>query len=196
MPSYHGIKIKGDRPSWREKRDILADVDASPQGLVELGKTIEQVGQLEEAISFYEVAKATAEIQRLRELGVATGDWFLWSRACKAMDELNPPETEGRALADKALAEGQLFNARNALLAIGDEAGAAAIEATIPTALPLKPVEVEALDAVREFEAAEQADERASDQSDDEPAADDAPPAGTDEPPSGGEGQQGRAIVG
>jgi hypothetical protein len=185
MPSYHGIRIKGDRPTWREKRDILADPNASPKGLVELGKTIEKVGQLEEAISYYGAAKAHDEIQRLRAAGVETGDWFLWSFACKAMDELNPPETEGRALAAKALSEGKLFNARNALLAIGDDAGAAEIEAQIPTALPLKPVEVEMAEAVEEFEAAEQAEERAA-----------SGDGGPDEPGEGGEGQQGRAVVG
>ncbi|MHC5019790.1 MAG: hypothetical protein ACYTGX_06680 [Planctomycetota bacterium] len=186
MPSYHGIRIKGDRPTWREKRDILADPNASPKGLVELGKTIEQVGQLEEAISYYGAAKAHDEIQRLRAVGVETGDWFLWSFACKAMDELNPPEAEGRALAAKALEQGQLFNARNALLAIGDDAGAAEVESQIPTALPLKPVEVEMAEAVEEFEAAEQAEERA--------AAGDSASGGPDD--EGSEGQQGRAVVG
>lgn len=181
MPNYHGIKIKGDRPNWREKRDILADAGASPKGLVELGKTIEQVGQLEEAIAYYEAAKALDEIQRLRLLGVELGDWFLWSRACKAMDELNPPESEGRALADKALADGKRFDARNALLAIGDDTAAAEIEGAIPTALPLKPVEVEMAEAVEEFEAAEQAEERA---------------AAGGEGAEGAEGQQGRAIIG
>lgn len=148
------VKLKGDAPTWKEKRDLLADPATPASALAAIAAMLETAGQLEEAASFFHRAGDTAAVERLRRVGVERGDSFLWLTACRLLGTLPFPADEGHALAACAESQGKLFDARSALAAIEDAEGLARIEALIPTALPVKPVEQTVADAVEEFEAA------------------------------------------
>jgi hypothetical protein len=147
------VRLKGDAPTWKEKRDLLADPAAPAAALAAVAGMLEAAGQCEEAAAFFHRAGDTAAVERLRKRGVESGDSFLWLSACRLLGALPFPADEGRALAAVAEGRGKLFDARSALAAIEDADAVAQVEARIPTALPVKPVEQEVADAVEEFEA-------------------------------------------
>jgi len=147
------VKIKGDAPTWKEKRDLLADPATPAPALAAIAGMLEAAGQLEEAASFFHRAGDTAAVERLRRHGVEHGDSFLWLATCRLLGALPFPADEAHALAARAESQGRPFDARSALAAIEDADGLARIEALIPTALPVKPVEQKMADAVEEFEA-------------------------------------------
>ena len=173
-----GIRLQGALPTWREKRDILADPASPTAGVLAIGKILEGAGQLEDAADYFAKAAAKAELERLRKQACEVGDFFLWSRTCKHLGALPLPADEARALAARAEATRRPFFARMAFLAIGDAEAVARVEKLIPTALPVKPPEDAVATAVAEAEAAEAAKAHEHDgHAHGPPAAPPAPPA-------------------
>ena len=168
MPNLKGIKIRGALPTWREKRDILADDAAPSAGLRALAEVLAGAGQIEEACDFYARAAdagdaaAREALGRVRQAAVESGDYFIWSRVCRHLGALPLPADEARALAAVAERAGKLFDARRAFEAIGDDAQVSALEARIPGALPVKPPEEEVADEVEAAEAAARAEDDAA----------------------------------
>ncbi len=141
MPTVGGIRIAGDVPNWREKRDILADPKAPAEGLRVLAEKLAAAGQLSDAADFLAKAADAKGLEALRRRARDEGQFFVWKKLCGAAGLAPPPAEEARALAARAQLAGRLFDARSALLAAGDAEAAAALEAEIPTALPKKPPE-------------------------------------------------------
>ncbi len=90
-------------PGALEKRDVLYGVkNASNDELVNLGKQFEAATHYSDALDFFGRAQAMSEIQRVENIALNEGDFFLYSRCLKIQGRADDSGA-WEALGDKAL---------------------------------------------------------------------------------------------
>lgn len=88
------------------KRDLLNRSAVAVDTLQEKGEQYEEVGLFHDAIDLYAKAGAKSALQRLLEVAVEEGDWFMFKGLCRSLQREPTPE-ECLKLAEKAEALGK-----------------------------------------------------------------------------------------
>ena len=94
-----------------KKRDLLNSDKADNAELIKLGELYLQNGRLSDCIDFFEKAQHFEGLNQLRERCNAEGDYFLYHRLAKILEE-SPSSDEWVQLGDKALVQGKMMFAR------------------------------------------------------------------------------------
>jgi hypothetical protein len=97
--------------SCLKKRDLLNSGKADKSELIKLGERYLLEDRLSDAIDFFEKAEHFEGLTQLKEQCVAKGDYFLYQRIAKILEE-SPPSEEWLQLGDNALHMGKLLFAR------------------------------------------------------------------------------------
>ena len=98
-----------------EKRDLLNQSAVSVESMRTWGDRYEDAGLLSDAVDFYEKAKATSALERLRENVLREGDFFLFGRMSRILG-LDPTPREWMEVARQAEEAGKHAFAAQALL--------------------------------------------------------------------------------
>jgi len=104
--------------SCLEKRDLLNQSAVSIDKLLDWGSRYEEAGQLNDAVDFYDRAKASEQLEKLMPRVCAEGDAFLYGRILKALDREAPPQ-DWLELGEKAKQLGKMAYARDAFSKAG-----------------------------------------------------------------------------
>lgn len=91
-----------------KKRDLLNSDNADKAELIKFGEHYLQDGRLSDSIDFFEKAQHLEGLNQLRERCAAEGDYFLYHRLAKILEE-SPPSEEWMQLGDKALGQGKML---------------------------------------------------------------------------------------
>lgn len=98
-----------------EKRDLLNQSAVSVESMRTWGERYEEAGLLSDAVDFYEKAKATDALERLRGNALGEGDFFLFGRLSRILGH-DPTPQEWMELASRAEKAGKQAFAAQALL--------------------------------------------------------------------------------
>lgn len=98
-----------------EKRDLLNQSAVSVESMRTWGERYEEAGLLSDAVDFYEKAKATDALERLRENVLREGDFFLFNRVSRILG-LDPTPQEWMEVASRAEKAGKHAFAAQSLL--------------------------------------------------------------------------------
>ena len=90
------------------KRDLLNADKVDKSELMKLGERYQQAGRLSDCIDCWEKAQHLEGLIQLRERCAAEGDYFLYHRLAKILEE-SPASEEWRQLGDTALGQGKLL---------------------------------------------------------------------------------------
>ena len=90
------------------KRDLLNSDKADKAGLIKFGERYLQDGRLSDSIDFFEKAQHLEGLNQLRERCTAEGDYFLYHRLAKILEE-PPSSEEWLQLGDEALGLGKIL---------------------------------------------------------------------------------------
>lgn len=96
-----------------EKRDLLNRSAVSVDKMLEWGMRYEEAGLINDAVDFYEKAKAAEPLGKLLEKVREEGDAFLYGRVLKALGREASPK-EWIAVGEKAAGLGKTLPAREA----------------------------------------------------------------------------------
>jgi len=96
-----------------KKRDLLNSDRADKNTLIKHGQDYLQEGFISDCIDFFEKAGYVEGLIQLKEKSAADGDYFLYSRLAKILQDSPSPE-EWTRLGDKALELGKLLFASRA----------------------------------------------------------------------------------
>jgi hypothetical protein len=99
--------------SCLKKRDLLNSGKADKSELTKLGERYLHEDRLSDTIDFFEKAEHFEGLTQLKEQCIAKGDYFLFQRIAKILEE-SPSSEEWIQLGDKALHLGKLLCARSA----------------------------------------------------------------------------------
>ncbi|MCG6918887.1 MAG: hypothetical protein LJE89_15250 [Deltaproteobacteria bacterium] len=110
-----------------KKRDLLNSNRADKSELIKLGQTYLQQGLISDCIDFFEKAEHFEELIQLKEKCADDGDYFLYRRLAKILQDPPSPE-EWTHLGDKALDLGKLLFARLAFQQADNHEKAAQVE--------------------------------------------------------------------
>ena len=91
-----------------KKRHLLNNDKADKSELIKLGEGYLQDGRLSDCIDCLEKAQHLEGLFQLRERCAAEGDYFLYHRLAKILEE-SPASEEWRQLGDTALGQGKLL---------------------------------------------------------------------------------------
>lgn len=91
-----------------KKRDLLNSDKADEAELIQFGERYLLDGRLSDSIDFFEKAQHLEGLNQLRERCIAEGDYFLYHRLAKILEE-SPSAEEWMQLGDKALAQGKML---------------------------------------------------------------------------------------
>ncbi len=91
-----------------KKRDLLNSDRAEKDKLIKLGQDCLQEGFISDCIDYFEKAGHIEGLIQLKETCAADGDYFLYSRLVKILQDSPSPE-EWTQLGDKALELGKLL---------------------------------------------------------------------------------------
>jgi len=91
-----------------KKRDLLNSDKADKAELIRFGERYLQDGRLSDSIDFFEKAQHLQGLTQLRERCAAEGDYFLYHRLAKILEE-SPSSEEWIQLGDKALGQGKML---------------------------------------------------------------------------------------
>lgn len=113
--------------SCLKKRDLLNRDRVDKSELIMLGESYLQEGLLSDCIDFFEKAEHFEGLSQLRERCAAEGDYFLYNRLGKILED--PPSSEELTkLGDDALGLGKLLFARSAYQEADNHEKAAQVE--------------------------------------------------------------------
>ena len=98
-------------PSCLKKRDLLNSDRVDRSGLIKLGQGYLQEGFISDCIDFFEKAEYFEGLAQLKEKCAAAGDYFLYHRVVKILQD-SPSSEEWIRVGDKALELGKLLFAR------------------------------------------------------------------------------------
>ncbi|MFP3870655.1 MAG: hypothetical protein ACLFVT_07245 [Syntrophobacteria bacterium] len=110
-----------------KKRDVLNADRADAAELIKLGERYLQEDRLSDAIDFFEKAGYRDGLYGLRERCVGEGDYFLYQRLTKILND-SPDNEEWIRLGDNALVQGKLLFARQSYLRAGHSQKLAQVE--------------------------------------------------------------------
>ena len=99
--------------SCLKKRDLLSSGKADKSELIKLGERYLHEDRLSDTIDFFEKAEHFEGLTQLKEQCIAKGDYFLFQRIAKILEE-SPSSEEWIQLGDNALHLGKLLFARSA----------------------------------------------------------------------------------
>jgi hypothetical protein len=94
-----------------KKRDLLNSSKADKSELIKLGESYLQQGFISDCIDFFEKAEHFEGLIRLKEKCAAEGDYFLYQRLAKILQD-SPSSEDWTQVGDKALGLGKLMFAR------------------------------------------------------------------------------------
>jgi hypothetical protein len=94
--------------SCLKKRDLLNSDKADKNNLIKLGQDCLREGFISDCIDFFERAGNFEGLIQLKEKCAADGDYFLYNRLVKILQDSSSPE-EWTQLGDKALELGKLL---------------------------------------------------------------------------------------
>jgi hypothetical protein len=114
-------------PSCLKKRDLLNSDRVDKSELIRLGQGYLQEGFISDCIDFFEKAEHFEGLAQLKEKSAAGGDYFLYQRIVKILQDSPSPE-EWTQLGDKALGLGKLLFARFAYERANNHEKAAQVE--------------------------------------------------------------------
>jgi hypothetical protein len=114
-------------PGCLKKRDLLNSDRVDRSGLIKLGQGYLQEGFISDCIDFFEKAEHFEGLAQLKEKCAATGDYFLYQRVVKILQDSPSPE-EWIQVGDKALGLGKLLFAMLAYKRADDHEKAAQVE--------------------------------------------------------------------
>ena len=114
-------------PGCLKKRDLLNSDRVDKSGLIKLGQGYLQEGFISDCIDFFEKAEHFEGLAQLKEKCAATGDYFLYQRVVKILQDSPSPE-EWIQVGDKALGLGKLLFAMLAYKRADDHEKAARVE--------------------------------------------------------------------
>lgn len=135
-----GLPLAGKKLfSCLKKRDLLNNDRADKSELMKLGERYLQDGRLSDCIDCLEKAQHLEGLFQLRERCAAEGDYFLYNRLAKILEE-SPPSEEWRQLGDKALDQGKLLFALSAYKQADSPEKVAEVEKLLK--LPTKPDDI------------------------------------------------------
>jgi hypothetical protein len=116
--------------SCLKKRDLLNSDRATSSELIKLGQSYLQEGLISDCIDFFEKAEHFEGLIQLKEKCAAEGDYFLYQRLAKILQDPPSPE-EWTQLGDKALGLGKLMFARFAYKQADNDEKASQVEKLI-----------------------------------------------------------------
>ena len=90
------------------KRDLLNSDKADKAELIKFGERYLQDARISDSIDFFEKAQHLEGLNQLRERCSAEGDYFLYHRLAKILEE-SPSSEEWMQLGDKALDQGKML---------------------------------------------------------------------------------------
>ena len=114
-------------PSCLKKRDLLNSDRADKDTLIKFGQGFLQEGSISDCIDFFEKADYVEGLIQLKEKCAAEGDYFLFQRLVKILQDSPSPE-EWTQLGDKALGLGKLLFASFAYQRAGNNEKATQVE--------------------------------------------------------------------
>jgi hypothetical protein len=114
-------------PGCLKKRDLLNSDRVDRSSLIKLGQGYLQEGFISDCIDFFEKAEHFEGLAQLKEKCAATGDYFLYQRVVKILQDSPSPE-EWIQVGDKALGLGKLLFARLAYKRADNHGKAAQVE--------------------------------------------------------------------
>ena len=114
-------------PSCLKKRDLLNSDKVDKSELIKLGQGYLQEGFISDCIDFFEKAEYFEGLAQLKEKCAAAGDYFLYHRVVKILQDSPSPE-EWIQVGDKALGLGKLLFARLAYKRADNHEKAAQVE--------------------------------------------------------------------
>ena len=118
--------------SCLKKRDLLNSNRAEKSELIKLGQGYLQEGFISDCIDFFEKAKYFEGLSKIKETCATQGDYFLYNRLVKILQESPSPE-EWTQVGDKALELGKLFFASSAYKRANNHEKAAQVEKLLST---------------------------------------------------------------
>jgi hypothetical protein len=122
------MALAGKRlPSCLKKRDLLNSDRVDKSELIKLGQGYLQEGFISDCIDFFEKAQHFQGLIQLKEKCAAEGDYFLYQRLAKILQDSPSPE-EWTQLGDKALGLGKLLFASLAYERANNQEKAAQVE--------------------------------------------------------------------
>ena len=77
--------------SCLKKRDLIQDLNTSPEVLIRSGQEFLNQGRTLESLEFFERAQDPEGLRLLKEKGVEEGDPFLYRQTCKSLKESPDP---------------------------------------------------------------------------------------------------------
>ena len=98
-------------PSCLKKRDLLNSDRVDKSELIKLGQGYLQEGFISDCIDFFEKAEYVEGLAQLKEKCATEGDYFLYHRVVKILQDSPSPE-EWIRVGDKALGLGKLLFAK------------------------------------------------------------------------------------
>lgn len=113
--------------SCLKKRDLLNSEKVDKAELLKLGERYLHEDRLSDSIDFFEKAQHVEGLIQLREKSAAEGDYFLYHRLAKILED-SPSSEEWIRLGDNALSLGKLLFARLAYQQADNHAKAAQVE--------------------------------------------------------------------
>lgn len=102
------------------KRELLNRATVAVDTLEAVGRRYEEAGLVHDAIDLYAKAGAAEALQRLLEVAVEEGDWFMFKGLCRALQR-EPSRDQWLTLAAKAEALGKQVFAVQAYQEAGEE---------------------------------------------------------------------------
>ena len=122
------MALAGKRlPSCLKKRDLLNSDRVDKSELIKLGQGYLQEGFISDCIDLFEKAQHFEGLIQLKEKCAAEGDYFLYHRLAKILQDSPSPE-EWTQLGDKALGLGKLLFASLAYERADNQEKAAQVE--------------------------------------------------------------------
>ena len=113
-----------------KKRDLLNSDKIDKAELIKFGESYLQSGRLSDSIDFFEKAQHLEGLNQLRQRCNAEGDYFLYHRLAKILEE-SPSSEEWMQLGDKALGQGKMLFALLAYQEAGTPEKVAEVEKLI-----------------------------------------------------------------
>jgi hypothetical protein len=89
-------------PDYRLKQKILYIDNTNPDVLKKYGDLFLEEGYVSDALDFYQKAKSTESIEKIRVIALNTGDVMLFQRAAKALDT-EIKQTDWEIISQKAI---------------------------------------------------------------------------------------------
>jgi hypothetical protein len=117
-------------PNCLKKRNLLNSNKADRSELIRLGEQYLQEEQLSDTIDFYQKAEYQEGLSQLKERAILDGDYFLYHRLVKALQD-TPEREEWLRLGDNAFNQGKLQFARSAYRQADQSEKLARVEALI-----------------------------------------------------------------